>query len=125
MTASAQPNPMQERRHRLLSDVAEHVQVTAIQLGIKEDIAEHVGHAVADFLAEHWAGQQVNFPLKDAYGLAPRERAIAADLASNMRIYEIALKYHMTERGVRKLIARLEARGHIQPPPQSQRDLFS
>lgn len=123
MSASSHSS-MPERRHRLLSEVAEHVKVSAAELGVDNEVAEHIGHALADFLAEHWAGQQVNFPLKDGYGLSPRERAIAAEVASNKRIYEIAAKYHMTERGVRKLISRLTLRGHIQPPA-TQHDLFS
>ena len=115
---------MPERRHRLLSEVADHVKASASELGVEADVAEHIGHALADFLAEHWAGQQVNFPLKDAFGLSPRERAIAAEVAANRKIYEIASKYHMTERGVRKLISRLTLRGHIHAPA-TQADLFS
>lgn len=115
---------MQERRHQLLVDVAELVATAVQDLGVTPDVAEHAGHVVADYLTEHWAGQQVNFPVKDGYGLSPRERAIAADAAQGMPIYKLASKYHMGERGIRKLLARLTTRGQIQPPI-GQRDLFS
>lgn len=115
---------MQARRHHLLADVAAHAAETAAEIGISRDIAEQIGNAIADRLAENWAGQQINFTLKDAYGLSPRERLIAADHASGMPIWKLALTYQMGERGIRKLIDRLIMRGHIKPPA-SQPDMFA
>lgn len=121
---SATESTMQDRRHRLLADVAAQAAATAQELGIANEIAEHIGCAIADRLAENWAGQQINFTLKDACGLSPRERLIAADHIAGKRIYELAIKYHMSERGIRKLLDRLTLRGHL-APPVAQRDLFA
>lgn len=121
---SGPQSTMQDRRHNLLADVVAHAAATAQDLGIDPEIAEQIGCAIADRLAENWAGQQVNFSLRDACGLSPRERLIAADHVGGKRIYELAVKYHMTERGIRKLLDRLTLRGHI-APPVAQRDLFA
>lgn len=124
MSANHDSTSMQARRHNLLAEVAAHAAAAAKELGVNGEFAEHIGCAIADMLAENWAGQQINFTLKDAYGLSPRERAIAADYTAGKRIHEMAATWSMTERGMRKLLERLTIRGHI-TPPVSQRDLFA
>lgn len=107
---------MEARRHQLLQEVADRATEAAQEIGIPAEVAAHVAAAVADFLCQHWAGQQITFPLRGAFGLSPRELAIAAEVNAGARPYEIARKYEMTERGVRKLIARLQERGHVRRP---------
>lgn len=114
---------MEARRHQLLQEVADRAAAVTAELGLPEDIAAHVGAAVADSVAEHWAGQQITFPLRNAFGLSPRELAIAERVRAGARVYEIAREFVMTERGVRKLIARLQERGHVRRPAD-QPDLF-
>lgn len=111
---------MEARRHQLLQEVADRAAAVTAELGLPHDIAAHVGAAVADSLSEHWAGQQVTFPLRCYYGLSPRELAIAERVRNGARVYEIAREFTMTERGVRKLLSRLQVRRPVDQP-----DLFA
>lgn len=100
---------MARRRHELLQDVEQSTASTAESLGIAPDVAKHLGSGVADMLLERWAGQQITFPLNGYYGLSDRELAIVARRDQGARIFELAREFNMTERGVRKLLARVDA----------------
>lgn len=113
---------MARRRHELLLDVEQAASGTAVDLGVDSDVARHVGAAIADMLAERWAGQQLTFPINGYYGgLSDREKAIVARRDQGARVFELAREFRMTERGVRKLLARVDAgRGRI----DAQGDMF-
>lgn len=100
---------MARRRHELLQDAAECAASTALEQGATADIADQVGAAVADMLAERWAGQQITFPINAYYGLSPREVMIVEMRNGGAPIFQLAREFGMTERGVRKLLARVEA----------------
>lgn len=101
--------PMARRRHELLHDVDQTTTATAILHGIGEDVARHIGSAVADMLSERWAGQQITFPLNGFYTLSDRERAIVQARNKGVSFFDLARAFKMTERGVRKLVARVTA----------------
>lgn len=112
---------MARRRHDLLLDVEQTAAATASELGLPADAAAHIGHAVADMLMERWAGQQITFPVNGYYGLSDRELAIVARRDQGARVFELAREFGMTERGVRKLLARVDAgRARV----SSQMDMF-
>lgn len=72
------------RRHELLADVAENVAQRLIEKhGLAQDIAIDVGNDLADFLAEHWRGQNI-------YMVGDRQFKL------NHRDWEI---FHRMERG--------------------------
>lgn len=100
---------MAHRRHELLADADKSVQAAALELGIDQAQAQHLGAAVADMLLERWAGQQLTFPMHGYYGLSPRELAIVERHHQGARVFEIAREFRMTERGVRKLLKRADA----------------
>lgn len=100
---------MATRRHELLLDVEQAAAATAGDLGLTADVAAHVGAAVADMLTERWAGQQLTFPIHGYYRLAARELAIVARRDDGARVFEIAREFNMSERGVRKLLKRVDA----------------
>lgn len=119
---SASRNAMARRRHELLQDVERSTKATAIELGVTGDLAEHLGAAIADMLSERWAGQQLTFPINGYYGLSQRELAIAERRDQGARVFELAREFRMTERGVRKLLKRVdERRSYV----SGQLDLFS
>lgn len=112
---------MASRRHELLRDVEACAADTAREHGLSEDAAARIGAAVADRLTENWAGQQITFPMRGFYGLSPQELAIVSDRNAGMRVFELARKYNMTERGIRKLLKRAdEGRSKL----SAQMDLF-
>ncbi len=91
------------RRHELLADVAEQIARRLIENHqVDQDKAVDVGNALADFLADHWKGQNVYIAGDQSYKLAERdweifarmERGNASDLArefdiSVVRVYQI------------------------------------
>lgn len=95
--------PADVRRHELLADVAEQTARRLIERhALDEGLAVDVGNALADFLAEHWKGQNVYIVGDQAYKLAERdweifrrmERGNAHELAkeygiSYIRVYQI------------------------------------
>lgn len=106
----ASPSPMESLRNELLTEVAARAADTARDLGLSEDLADQVGAAIADALAEDWGGQVISVPKDYAYRLAERDRAILNAHREGASLAELAKDYHMTVRGLRKLIRRAELR---------------
>lgn len=55
------------RRHELLADVAEHIAQRLIEKHGVEEAAFDVGNSLADFLADHWKGQDIYMPGDQAF----------------------------------------------------------
>lgn len=91
------------RRHELLADIAEQTAMRLISVhGMDEGKACDVGNDLADFLSEHWKGQNVYMIADAQFKLSKRdlqiyqrmERGNAHELAkefgvSYVRIYQI------------------------------------
>ena len=118
---SKRKNTMALRRNELLLDVEQSIHTAAVELGTEKIVAEHLGAAIADMLLERWGGQNLTFPMNGYYGLSPREVAIVERRDQGDRIYEIAREFRMTERGVRKLLARV---GAGRTKTSAQQDMF-
>ncbi|WP_113632195.1 Mor transcription activator family protein [Pectobacterium peruviense] len=113
--------PMEEKRHKLLSELADHVAETATDYGCSAEHAEQLGLAVANFLAEHFGGQNFTFPRDYVYKLAVRDLHIYDEHKGN-NWAELSSKYGITERGLRKLIHRVHRR--LMKSRQPNLDLF-
>lgn len=105
---------MAHLRNELLTDTAVHTARVAQDLGVSPAVAEQLGSAIADHLAEHWGGQVVNIPKNHFYRLAKRELEIMAAFNGH-NFADLAREYGMTMRGIRKLVSRAIVR---------QRDLY-
>lgn len=101
---------MPARRAELLEDLVSQVGIVLDELGIAADLTTHVGHALADHLADHWGGQTLSFPKDHHYRLSLRETHILAESDRGATGAQLARKYRMTERGVRKLLKRAKLR---------------
>ena len=104
--------PMEHKRHKLLSEVADHVTETGVDYGLSSEQAEQLGLAVA--------GQNFTFPRDYAYKLSLRDMQIYEEFRGN-NWAELSTKYGITERGLRKLIHRV----HRQVMAHRQPQLFS
>lgn len=95
-------------RHELFNDMAEHITALLQDLGIPADVADQASTSVADFLAEHWGGQYVVIPKDYKFKVALRDlemyRSHKGDFSATAR------RWHMTERGARKVIERVTRR---------------
>lgn len=105
----ARSDKMEVLRTELLSDVEAHGRRICIDHGLPADVAEQVAIAIADFLADHWGGQNLSFPKDYLYKLAARDLAIYRRFRGD-NYHELVKETGMTERGLRKLIARVHAR---------------
>lgn len=100
---------MAEKRHELLSDIADHVAFVLRDHGIDSAIAEQAGAAVVDHLCTTWAGSLVNFPKDYRWKLTQRDLEILSKFRGNNH-HALAVEYGMTENGIYKLLKRVQDR---------------
>lgn len=101
---------MPARRAELLDDIVSQTSVVLAEFGLEGNVVEHLGHALADHLADHWGGQVLSFPKDAAYKLSKHERAILSEHRAGATIAALATKYRFSERGMRKLLKRAASR---------------
>lgn len=111
---------MEARRNELLEEVAASAADSARDLGVTADVAEQIGTAVADALADHWGGQVITIPKDHFFRLSQRDRKILEEHRQGASFGLLARRYGMTERGVRILIRRARSRDR----QLDQRQLF-
>lgn len=100
---------MAAKRNELLSDLVALAEEVLQEYDVAPTVATIIANALADRLADHWGGQNISFPKDFHWKLAQLELEIYD--AFNGRNYdELARRYQMTERGIRKLIARARSR---------------
>ena len=99
---------MAQRRHQLLVDV---IDVTSAHLAqhLPEEAAKLVADSLADRLADYWGGQLINFPKDYRWKLSQREQKIYSEF-NGYNYGDLASKYGMCERGLRKLLGRVHKR---------------
>ena len=107
--ASDPSSRMGAQRNELLSDLVGLAERVFVELEVSPAQASIVANALADRLADHWGGQNINFPKDYRWKLARVELEIL-DAFKGDNIPELARKYKMTERGIRMLIRRVRAR---------------
>lgn len=110
---------MSERRNELLTDMMALAEQTLTEHGVGSNESVLIASALADRLADHWGGQNITFPKDFRWKLNRLELEIY-DFYNGGNLGETALKFNITERGLRKLIAR--ARKKI--VNRNQRDIF-
>ncbi|WP_208508413.1 Mor transcription activator family protein [Variovorax paradoxus] len=109
--------PGEIRRHELFSEMAERLARHMMDKhGIEEDRAIDIGNDLADFLTEHWKGQNVYINSDREFRLSKRDweifgrmrRGNANDLAA-----EYGISYVRVHQVYRRCLA--EARRRVQP----------
>lgn len=109
---------MAQRRHELLSDLADCVAAELKDYGISDALADQCGVATANRLAEHWGGQLISFPKDISFQIAARDLEIYA-LFKGGNHAELARQFGLTQRSVYRIINRVR-KSHI----GQQGDLF-
>lgn len=100
---------MAEKRHELLSDIADHIAQTLREHNIETDVAEQAGSAAADHLSAAWAGSTVCFPKDHRYKLSKRDLQILSKF-NGRNHHALALQYNLTENAIYKLLKRVQER---------------
>lgn len=100
---------MSERRNELLTDLMALTERLLQEHAVGTTDAVIIASALADRLADHWGGQNITFPKDFRWKLAHLELEIY-NFYDGTNLGETALKFNITERGLRKLIGRARKR---------------
>jgi Mor family transcriptional regulator len=100
---------MAEKRHELLSDIADHIAQVATEHGIAPDISAQVGAAAADHLSQTWGGSTICIPKDHQYRITLRDMEILGKFRGNNH-RALALEYGLTENAIYKLLNRVQQR---------------
>lgn len=115
------------RRNELFEDLDKHISELLRDIGIADDLADQASTAVADFLAEQWGGQNMVIPKDFRYKVAMRDLEIYRSHGGDVAV--TAKQWGMTERGVKRVIDRVDrrivAQGQGKLPDEVQGDLLS
>lgn len=98
---------MADKRHELLSDIADHVAEVLADHGIEPAITEQAGNAVADHLSKAWAGSTICIPKDHRFKLSKRDMEILSKFRGNNH-HMLAVQYNLTENAIYKLLKRAQ-----------------
>ena len=99
---------MEGRRNALLEDVEQFLAARMSDYVAPAE-AEVIAGDLADHLADFWGGQLINFP-KDFHRRLARRDLEIFDAFTGDNLGDLARRYGISERGLRKLIHRVRAR---------------
>lgn len=105
------------RRHELLADVAEQTATRLIEKhAVDEEIACDIGNDLADFLSEHWKGQNIYMNADTKYKFSKRDQLIFERMERG-NAHELAKELNLSYVRVYQIYKRCleEARARRQP----------
>lgn len=97
-------------RHEFFAAVDETVRRVLAEHGVATELREQCGAAVADGLAEDFAGQEVYVPQDFGYKLCKREAEILAKHMDGVPRHILMRDYGMTRPGLDRLLKRARTR---------------
>ena len=100
---------MAERRHELYADIMALVQRLLGEYGVGDNEALLIASDLVDRLGGHWGGQNITFPKEYRRKLNRLELEVF-DAFKGDNLSELAQRYSISERGLRKMIARVTKR---------------
>lgn len=112
---------MDKRRESLLTDLVDYVERCLLEHEIPAEVATTTASSLAHRLADYWGGQNFTFPKDYMWKLGQLELEIY-DQVRGGNLDEVARQYKMSERGLRKLIARVRDRLRAQARLQHSDD---
>jgi Mor family transcriptional regulator len=117
MTTDMVTSVPDHRRHELLADVAEQAALQLIRKhGIAEDVAVDLGNHLADFLSDHWHGQNVYMIADAKFKLSKRDMQIYERLQRG-NAHELAKEFNISYVRVHQIYKRclVAMRKRVQP----------
>lgn len=109
----------EQRRQELIQFVIDSAEDALKKLGIGSEDAYRAAVAVADMLTDQFGGQVITFPTDYRRKLEQRDAAIYACF-DGANVADLAREHRMTERGMRKLLHRAQARLKATPAAVSR-----
>lgn len=109
----------ERKRAELFEDIVGQTAKLLTEVGVDNKGADLVANSLADYLADHWGGQNFCFPKDHLRKLSQRELELYERYTGSNH-GDLAREYGLTERGVYKILARVRerlrqnAKGHPQ-----------
>ena len=100
---------MNKKRESLLADLVDYVERCLVDHEIPAEVAATTATSLAARLAGYWGGQNFTFPKDYMWKLGQIELEIY-DQVRGDNLDDVARRYNMSERGLRKLVARVRDR---------------
>jgi Mor family transcriptional regulator len=100
---------MEAVRNELVTAVIDHAESTLKQAGIDAKKASQIAVMVADNLVDLFGGQNITFPTEHGRKIAEKEALIYSQF-NGSNSGALAKAHGMTDRGIRKLLARVRSR---------------
>lgn len=113
---------MSSRRNQFLADVMDTAR-KHLQEHLSANAADMVASSLTDHLADFWGGQLINIPKDYHWKLSRRDAEIYGEFNGH-NYAELAKKYDMHERSLRKLLDRVKKR-MTAAADRRTRDLFN
>lgn len=110
------------RRNQFLTDFMDWAR-SHLGHHVSPEAADLIASDMTDRLADHWGGQLINIPKDYRWKLSRQEVEVYRQFTGE-NYGALALKYEMSERGMRKLIDRVRKRMAV-AADRRNRDLFN
>lgn len=94
-----------KKRNEMLADIAAGSAAILLNFGLDQQRANRAGDEIADFMADSFGGQVVNFPKDFRYKLEKRHQEIM-DRFDGTNRNELAQEYGLTVRAIYKICQR-------------------
>lgn len=107
-------------RHEFFAFIDDIVQRVLLDHGVAEALREQCGAAVADGIAEEYAGQEIYVTKDYGYSLAQREIEALNRHRNGATMHELQKEFGMTRSGLQRLLKR----ARIRDPHLDQCKLF-
>lgn len=99
---------MEEDRNMLLSELADHIFAEISGHGFSDELSEQLSVNIVDFISDHFGGHTLSFPKDLRFKRSRRNQLIYEDYNSGMRWGQLAKKYNMHDRTIKRIIRRLD-----------------
>lgn len=96
-------------RNAMLADIVAHTEKELLDYEVAPVASRVIANGVADRLADFWGGQFVGIPRDFAWKLAQKELELYDQFKGN-NMEELIRASGMTDRGLRKLFARIRSK---------------
>ena len=112
---------MASRRNKFLTDFMDWAR-SHLGHHVSPEAADLIASDMTDRLADHWGGQLINIPKDYRWKLSQRDAQISREF-KGYNLGELAQKYNVHERSMRKILSRIKKR--LEKAGDGSRDLFN
>ncbi|EMW9315001.1 hypothetical protein AAE121_003660 [Salmonella enterica] len=99
---------VEEDRNMLLGELADHIFTEISGHGFSDELAEQLSVNIVDFISDHFGGHTLSFPKDLKFKRSKRNQLIYEDHCRGMHWGQLARKYNMHDRTIKRIVHRLD-----------------